>query len=416
MIRSDLSFTLPQAAVDSLLRVNQAHAGSAGSVETLPSLLPQTGVGEAAALELLAPLVLGGAADLGGETVFAHMNPPTPWVTWVTTFWNAAVNQNLLHPETAPIALEIERQVMQWLAPAFGADGGLMVPGSTVANLTALWAARDLRKVSEVVASVDAHISIRKAAHLLGLRYREVAVDAERRLRPEMLGDLSSSALVLTAGTTSAGAIDPLTAGAGAAWRHVDAAWAGPLCLSERHKHLLEGMELADSVTVSAHKWFFQPKESALVFFSDYERAKGTLSFAGPYLAQPNVGLLGSHGATAVPLLATLLAWGREGLEERLNRCMEAAEQLATLVEASEEFVLFGRLSTGIVLWRPVRVSVEEALPLIRAATISTTVVEGVRWFRSVAANPMVDAAKVFAAVREAVLSVSREAVGAGLG
>ncbi|MEO6804074.1 MAG: pyridoxal-dependent decarboxylase [Granulicella sp.] len=342
MFRSDVSFTLPEAAVDALLEVNQAHVGNSGSTEILPSQLPQDGLGDRAALDLLAPLVLGGATDLGGEMVFAHMNPPTPWVTWVTTFWNAAVNQNLLHPETAPVAQAMERQVMQWLAPAFGADGGLMVPGSTVANLTALWAAREMRHVTEVVASADAHISIRKAAHLLGLRYREVAVDRERRLRPELLGDLSASALVLTAGTTSAGAVDPLDAGAGAAWRHVDAAWAGPLCLSERHKQVLAGMELADSVTVSAHKWFFQPKESALVFFSDFEAAKGALSFAGPYLAEPNVGLLGSHGAIGVPLMATLLAWGRVGLEERLNRCMSAAEELAKLVEGSGEFELFG--------------------------------------------------------------------------
>jgi L-2,4-diaminobutyrate decarboxylase len=389
--------------VSSLLRVNEAYVGNSGSTDTLPSQLPQNGLGDVAALDLLAPLVLGGASDLGGETVFAHMNPPTPWITWVAAFWNAALNQNLLHPDTAPMAQQIEQQAIGWLAPAFGANGGLVVPGSTLANLTALWAARGLRKITEVVTSADAHISIRKAAHLLGLGYREVAVDAERRLRPELLGDLSSAVLVLTAGTTSAGAIDPLDAGAGAAWRHVDAAWAGPLCFSERYKHLLAGMERADSVTVSAHKWFFQPKESALVFFSDYEAATAALSFEGPYLAEPNIGLLGSHGATAVPLMATLLAWGRTGLEERLNRCMAAAEELAELVEASEHFELFGRPITGIVLWRPVKASVEEILPRIQGATISTTVVDGVRWLRSVAANPMVDAAKVFEAVRKAV-------------
>ncbi|MEO6804073.1 MAG: hypothetical protein ABI197_12605 [Granulicella sp.] len=67
---------------------------------------------------------------------------------------------------------------------------------------------------------------------------------------------------------------------------------------------------------------------------------------------------------------------------------------------------------TGIVLWRPVKVSVEEVLPVIEEAMISTTVVDGVRWLRSVAANPMVNAGKVFAAVHEAVLSVARTAVG----
>src|SRR5207302_10116727 len=101
------------------------------------------------------------------------------------------------------------------------------------------------------------------------------------------------SALVLTAGTVAAGAIDPLDAGAEAAWRHVDAAWAGPLRLSEQHAGLLHGIDSADSIAVSAHKWVFQPKECALVLFRNVESAHGALSFASCYLATLNVGLLG---------------------------------------------------------------------------------------------------------------------------
>jgi L-2,4-diaminobutyrate decarboxylase len=70
------------------------------------------------------------------------MDPPTPWFTWAATQWAAAFNQNLVHPYPAPVARRLERQVIGWLASAFGMDGGHMVPGSSVANLTALWAAR----------------------------------------------------------------------------------------------------------------------------------------------------------------------------------------------------------------------------------------------------------------------------------
>ena len=404
MTRSDNSFSLTQEVTSCLLRVNQHLAGGNASTAIIPSRLPENGLGSVAALDLLGPVVLAGAKDLGADTFFAHMDPPTPWVTWVATFWNAVVNQNLLHPDTSPVARELERQVVEWLAPAFGANGGQIVPGATDANLTALWAARDLRHVTEVVASVDSHISIRKAAHLLGLRYREVAVDDTRRLDPSKLGDVSSSALVLTAGTTGAGAIDPLDAGPGAAWRHVDAAWAGPLRLSSRHRYLMDGIDQADSVAVSAHKWLFQPKESALIFFADFEEVQKVLSFGGAYLTIPNVGLLGSHGAVAIPLMATLLAWGRSGLEERINRCMEAAERLADLVEASEDFLLFSRPKTGVVLWKPRRMSVDEAIPLIRDATVSSTSINGMRWFRSVAANPMIDATKFFESVRRSLI------------
>src|SRR5713101_3216767 len=104
--------------------------------------------------------------------------------------------------------------------------------------------------------------------------------------------------------------LDPLKFVGKAAWTHVDAAWAGPLRLSEPHKDRLAGIEQADSVAVSAHKLLFQPKESGLVLFRDVARANDAISFGGSYLAVANVGVLGSHGAVAVPLLGTLLAWG----------------------------------------------------------------------------------------------------------
>jgi len=186
------------------------------------------------------------------------MDPPTPWVTW---------------------------------------------------GITALWAARELRGIREVVASAASLLSLRKAANLLGLEYRSVPVDAQQRLLVEQLGDVSQAALVLTAGTVATGAVDPLDARHNARWLHVDAAWAGPLRFSEHHAPLLAGIECADSVSVSAHKWLWQPKESAMVLFADTGSAHQALSFGGSYLAVPNVGLLGSHGQAALPLAATLLAW-----------------------------------------------------------------------------------------------------------
>jgi L-2,4-diaminobutyrate decarboxylase len=132
-------------------------------------------------------------------------------------------------------------------------DGGHIVPGSSPANLTALWAARDLRNVTTVVAADTSHLSVKKAAHLLGLAYREVETDSPGRLDPKHLGDVRKSVVVLTAGSTSNGAIDPLGR-PDAPWVHVDAAWAGPLQLSTRWQYLLDGVEDADSVAVSAHK------------------------------------------------------------------------------------------------------------------------------------------------------------------
>jgi L-2,4-diaminobutyrate decarboxylase len=363
--------------------------------------LPEEGIGEEATLALLAPQVLGRAAPLGAESAFAHMDPPTPWITWALSAWNASVNQNLLHPAVSPFAREAEQKVIDWIAPHFGMDGGHMTPGSTVSSLTALWAARDVAKVKRVIASAVSHLSIAKSARILGLEYHSVSVNAKQELDTEALralGNLSDACLVLTAGTTAAGAIDPLHLAGKAAWTHVDAAWAGPLQLSPQHAHLLNGIAHADSIAVSAHKWFFQPKESALVLFADTQRAHEAVSTGGAYLATPNVGVLGSHGAMATPLLATLLAWGRTGLVERIDRCMANAETLAELLANDPKWELFNPASTGVLLARPHPdlASVESVMAHLPAGVVSSATVDGKMWLRFVAANPMANPNLVF--------------------
>jgi L-2,4-diaminobutyrate decarboxylase len=371
----------------------------------LAAEMPEIGVGASAALELLAPYVLGGAARLGAETAFAHMDPPTPWISWATTLWNAALNQNLLHPATAPVAREIEARVIQWLAPAFGMQGGHMTPGSTLANLTALWAAREVAGVTEVVAGEGAHLSVVKSAHLLGLRYRTIPSSACGAMRADALdGDLRQSALVLTAGTTSTGAIDPLCLAGSAAWTHVDAAWAGPLRLSPAYAMKLDLIERADSVAVSAHKWLFQPKEAGLVLFRDVAASHAAISFGGAYLAAPNIGLMGSHGANAVPLLATILAWGRRGLAERVERCMALAGRLAAFIADDARLELLMEPQTGLVLWRPRnQTQAEEVYSLLPDGAASLTTLDGQTWLRNVAANPNADIETLIRAIRSAL-------------
>lgn len=363
-----------------------------GPVELgLPPRLPEHGTGGREALEHLGPVALDGAARLGHPGVLAHMDPPTPWFTWATGMWTAALNQNVLHPETAPAARRLEELAIRWLSPFFGMRGGQLVPGSSVATLTALWVARDLAGATEVVASEAAHVSVEKAAVLLGLPLRVLPVDGAQRLEVGALGDLSRSALVLTAGTTSSGAVDPLSAGADAAWRHVDAAWAGPLRMSKKHFALLDGIDTADSVGLSGHKWLFQPKDSAAVLFADPRPAEEVLSFGGGYLSTPSIGVMGSRGDSALPLVATLLSWGRVGVAARVEHGMAQAAELADLVASYEDFELYGPPQTGVVLFRPRTVDARTVQRRMTDAYLSVTKLDGVNWLRSVAANPAGD-------------------------
>lgn len=376
-----------------------------GTTTTVPPALPEIGRGGRATLDLLAPLVLGGASRLGGATAMAHMDPPTPWITWATTLWNASLNQNLLHPATAPVARGLEVRVIDWLAPFFGMGGGHMVPGSTVANLTALWAARECAGVEEVAFAETAHLSVPKAAHILGLRAHPIPCGPTGAVLPHALpDDLARTALVLTAGGTSTGAIDDLSLCGRAAWTHVDAAWAGPLRLSPTYAPLLANIENADSVAISAHKWLFQPKESALVLFRDAARAHAAISFGGGYLAAPNVGVLGSHGAAAVPLLATLLAWGRQGTAARIERCMAMADELAAWIASDERLELLAPPETGVVVWRAVRPDATERLhAALPPGSTSMTTLGNDRWLRNVAANPNFDVKNFTMAVNVAL-------------
>lgn len=162
----------------------------------LPNSLPERGLGGATVLDWLAPHVIGGAAQLGGVKSMANMGPPTPWITWATTLWSAALNQNLLNPSTAPVARRVEQRTIDWLAPFFGMTGGHMLPSSTLANLTALWAARQCAQIYTVVAADTSHVSIIKAAQILGLKLKLVQSARCGRLLPNTLPrDLSHCGL-----------------------------------------------------------------------------------------------------------------------------------------------------------------------------------------------------------------------------
>ncbi len=405
----------PQRVADAVLSTLSDGRGELA----VPSELNRAGLDPEVALSLVGPYLRGGAADLGGPGFLAHMDPPTPWVTWVAALLGASSNQNLLHPDTSPAARLLEQQVIDWIAPVFDMGGGHLVPGSTVANLTALWAARDVTAADTIAASSLSHLSFRKAAAMLGLQYRAIEPSAGPGLSladVDSLFDGSSgepldpgrTIVALTAGTTGVGAIDQLdlsTLERPPAWVHVDAAWAGPMRFSTAHRWRLDGIDQAHSVAVSAHKWLFQPKESALILFKDVASANEAISIDGAYLQVPNVGVLGSHGTSAAPLAATMLALGLDGIERLVDHTMDLADRLIEAIDHQPRLETFGPNSSGVVAWRhldhpsdTIRAAMAQQHPDTRAF-VSSVDIDGVTWLRSVAANPMADVGRVVDAV-----------------
>jgi L-2,4-diaminobutyrate decarboxylase len=179
----------------------------------------------------------------------------------------------------------LERELVRWLLAKVGFDreagGGVLTHGGSLANLTALLAARahvapeawraGIPADLALLAPPSVHYSIRRAAAILGLgedAVIELEVDRLERIRPERLiaalarcgaSGRRPLALVAVAGATSTGLYDDLRAisafcGEQGIWLHVDAAHGGGALLSERHRHLLDGIECADSVVWDAHK------------------------------------------------------------------------------------------------------------------------------------------------------------------
>lgn len=248
-----------------------------------------------------------------------HSRPPSPRffgyvfgsgdpVAAVADLLASVVNQNVTAWRSAPAAVTIERTVVSWLAEAIGCAGflGSLCGGGSSANLMGLAMAREAKAPANekgvqpgvIYASTEAHMSIPKAAALLGLgrqNVRSVPVDKEFRMNTSELArimdeDLAAGkvpiAVVATAGTVSTGSIDPLAdiaeiAHSRGAWFHVDGAYGALASIAV--PELFSGLNLADSLSLDPHKWLYQPADCGCLLFKDASRARVAFSHSGEY-------------------------------------------------------------------------------------------------------------------------------------
>jgi glutamate/tyrosine decarboxylase-like PLP-dependent enzyme len=220
---------------------------------------------------------------------FGLFNPSVTLASVVADTLVATYNPQLASWRTSPAGNEIERHTLSWLAGKFGfsADAiATFTTGGAEANLSAVIAAltrafpeygddglRSLDASPVIYLSDQAHHSFTKIAHVTGLgrnAIRAIATGSDLRMDPDKLKDQIQSdrknglvplMVIGTAGTTTAGVIDPLADLAQicrdeSIWFHVDAAWGGAAILAPSLRHHLDGIELADSITCDAHKWF----------------------------------------------------------------------------------------------------------------------------------------------------------------
>ncbi|MBI5961099.1 MAG: aspartate aminotransferase family protein, partial [Chloroflexi bacterium] len=302
-------------------------------------------------------------ASTGGQYfgfVIGGALPVTQAASWLATIWD----QNAAFFTTSPIAAKIEEVALRWLVDLFqfpSNTAGAFVTGATMANFTALAAARhailerqgwDVEAQGlfgapeiKLVVGDEVHVSLLKALSLLGLgrdRVIRVPVDNQGRMIPGQLPPLDDRTIVcVQAGNVNSGAVDPVRAVVekaqlAGAWVHVDGAfglWALALpALSE----LVDGVSLADSWAADAHKWLNIPYDSGIALCKHPQHLRAAMSTsAAAYLTAsehrepahfvPEL----SRRARGIEIWAALRTLGREGIAELVERNCRSARQLA---------------------------------------------------------------------------------------
>ncbi|WP_344808025.1 pyridoxal-dependent aspartate 1-decarboxylase PanP [Allohahella marinimesophila] len=342
-----------------------------------------------------------------------HMTSALPYFMLPLSRIMIALNQNLVKTETSKAFTPLERQVLGMLHRlVYGASDafyernlhdhsialGSMCSGGTIANLTALWVARNqcfpadgdfkgVRKAGlaralkhygyddcAVLVSKRGHYSLSKSADLLGLGSDQViAIDTDdsNRIRPDRLigrcEEMKAAgtrviAIVGVAGTTETGNVDNLAEVAAIAKRfgihfHVDAAWGGPTLFSSTHKHLLKGIELADSVTLDAHKQLYVPMGSGLVLFRD-PLTPNAIEHHAQYIIRKgsrDLGsktLEGSRPGMAMLIQSALKIIGRTGYEILIDQGIEKARYFAAEIKKTSEFELISEPELNLLTYR----------------------------------------------------------------
>ena len=349
--------------------------------------------------EFLLEKLVAHSVHTASPKFIGHMTSALPYFLMPLAKLMVGLNQNLVKIETSKAFTPLERNVIgmlhhlvyqressfynRWMHSAQHSLGAFC-SGGTVANMTALWVARnqllkpdgDFAGIAAeglaaglahynykrlvVLVSERGHYSLSKAADVLGIGRKNlvaVATDANNRIKIDALrqacqdvrdqgGEVLS--IVGVAGTTETGHIDPLADMADIAEQlgihfHVDAAWGGATLLSNDYRHLLSGIERADSVTIDAHKQMYVPMGAGLVLFKDPAMVKA-IEHHAEYIIRQGSKDLGSHTmegsrpGMAMMVFSAMHVIGRRGYELLINNSLEKARYFSSLIAEQDDF------------------------------------------------------------------------------
>lgn len=352
-----------------------------------------------------------------------HMTSALPYFLMPLSKIMIGLNQNTVKIETSKAFTPLERQVLGMLHNLiYGQDDafyqswmhsanhslGAFCSGGTIANMTALWVARNnvlkpdgdfpgIHKAGlfsamrhygyqdlAILVSERGHYSLGKAADVLGIgRDQLISIPADGNNRicidalEEKIVELNQAnikpiAIVGVAGTTETGNIDPLNALADIAERdgihfHVDAAWGGATLMSNNQRHKLAGIERADSVTIDAHKQLYAPMGAGMVLFKDPSLV-ASIEHHAEYILRKGSKDLGSHtlegsrSGMAMLVFACMNIISRRGYELLIDQSIDKASHFARMIDAHSDYELISEPELCLLTYRFVPQRVQAAL------------------------------------------------------
>jgi glutamate/tyrosine decarboxylase-like PLP-dependent enzyme/uncharacterized RmlC-like cupin family protein len=376
-----------------------AHAGAAIDAATmrarLEEPLPQHGIPLASVLPELIERVSPGLAGTTGGGYLGYVTGGLLPSAAIAQAWAVAVDQNTGLWTLAPAATELEQVVLGWIADLLELPrgGATFTSGAAGANLVSLAVARhatgralgvDVNRTGVrglpplgVYGSTELHFTNVKALRTLGLGddcVRQVAVDDAFRLDPAALAreiardraaGVHPAIVIAHAGSPNTGAGDPLREIARICaderlWLHVDGAFGAFFRVCAETAALVDGLELADSVTVDGHKWLNLPNGIGLAFVRDaalhHETFAGTAAYLTPALGAGldlhELGIEASRPWRGAAAWAAIKHLGRDGVSDLVGHCCRLARELARLVEDAPRLELTAPRASCVVCFR----------------------------------------------------------------
>ena len=360
----------------------------------LPAAPPRAGEPLADVLDDTLRAVLPGITHWSHPGFFAYFPSSAAAPGVLGELLAAALNVNGMLWKTSPAATELETVVLDWVRQLLGLPDGLfgvIQDTASASTLVAIAAAReavpglDVRRRGLVgqmrlrmYASEEAHSSVEKAGIVLGLGQdgcRKIPTDGDLRLDVEALhraivedraAGLTPFAVTATVGTTSTTSIDPVPAIAEVCareglWLHVDAAYGGSAALAPEMRHVLAGVERADSLVVNPHKWMFVPLDLSALFTRRPEVVRAAFSVLPDYLrtaeqaSAPNLmdyGVSLGRRFRALKLWMVLRAFGADGMAARIRGHLRLARLFEGWVDADGLFERMAPTPFSVVCFR----------------------------------------------------------------